>query len=83
MLQSTGRGSIVPEHAEYPELVRLDRIDRSILEARERVAVLRARFVEGETWIEDLLRMLERSLLLKLQYRAMFIEELMSLPRSR
>ena len=80
MLQSTGRGSIVPEHAEYPELVRFD---RSILEARERVAVLRARFVEGETWIEDLLRMLERSLLLKLQYRAMFIEELMSLPRSR
>ena len=79
MLQSTGRGSTMPEH-EYPELARFD---RSILEARERVAVLRARFVEGETWIEDLLRMLERSLLLKLQYRAMLIEELVSLPRSR
>ena len=70
----------MPEHAEYTELARFD---RSILEARERVTVLRARFVEGETWIEDLLRMLERSLLLKLQYRAMLIEELVSLPRSR
>jgi hypothetical protein len=73
------------EHAEYRQLARFN---RRIVEGRERVAVQKARVSErrnrpGRNDAEALLRVLERSLRLKIQYRDMLIKELMRWPNYR
>jgi len=67
------------KHATYRELAKFN---RRIVEGRDRVAVQRARVVErqhrpGCGDPEGLLRVFERSLQVKIQYRAMLIKELM------
>jgi hypothetical protein len=73
------------QHAEYRELARFN---RRIVEGRERVAVQKARISErrnqpGRGDAEGLLRVLERSLRLKIQYRDLLIKELMRWPNYR
>jgi hypothetical protein len=73
------------EHAEYRQLARFN---RRIVEGRERVAVEKARVSErsnrsGRGDAEGLLRVLERSLRLKIQYRDLLIKELMRWPNYR
>ena len=73
------------EHAEYRQLARFN---RRIVEGRERVAVQKARVSERRNWpgrsdAEALLRVLERSLRLKIQYRDLLIKDLMRWPNYR
>jgi hypothetical protein len=73
------------QDASYRQLASFN---RRIADGRERVAVQKARVLElkgrpayGDA--EGLLRVLERSLQLMIQYRAMLLDELMSWPDYR
>jgi hypothetical protein len=65
------------KHATYRELAKFN---RRIAEGRDRVAVQRARVVDRDRRgcgdPEGLLRVFERSLQVKMQYRAMLMKEL-------
>jgi hypothetical protein len=69
--------SSMQKHSAYRELAKFN---RRVAEARHRVAVQRARMLEsgrrGGGNPEGLLRVFERSLQTKIQYRAMLIQEL-------
>jgi len=70
-------GGHMQKHAAYRELAKFN---RRIAEGRDRVAVQRARVVDRDRRRcgdpEGLLRVFERSLQVKMQYRAMLMKEL-------
>jgi hypothetical protein len=70
-------GGPMKKHAAYRELAKFN---RRIAEGRDRVAVQRARVVDRDRRRsgdpEGLLRVFERSLQVKMQYRAMLMKEL-------
>jgi len=73
------------QHASYRQLASFN---RRIVDGRQRVAVQRARVVElkgrpAYAGALGLLRVLERSLHLMIQYRAMLLDELMTWPDYR